>query len=383
LTEYTNKGTFPISRKTDSFISLPEVVMQMRKMTHSWLRLATWGVLILGVAGSGYTQSPELPHVHLLATGGTIAGGATGSLNADDFKKLIPELDRVAMLTVEDFSNIGSSRMKPELQFQLAGRVNELFGSQPGLSGIVITHGTDSLEETAFFLDLLTASDRPVIFAAAQRPPRMEDSDGPRNLLNAIRLAASSASREMGVLITLNDVIHAAREVRKEHSIALDAFRSSWVGPVGTLDSGRIYFFCKPLRRLTLSVSSIEPRINLITLVAGSDGHLVRAAMSSGAKGIVLEVFGRGNVPPKVMEAVKEAREKDVVVVFTTRTRGGRVVLNSAARELGVVSGEDLDGFKARMLLVAALGEVRDLKTLGTYFRKLSGEVKTVATEQN
>jgi L-asparaginase len=357
--------------------------MQTRKTTRRRPRLVTWAVLIFAVATSGYSQSPELPHVHLLATGGTIAGGRTGSLNAEDFKKLIPELDSVARLTVEDFSNIGSSRMTPELQFQLAGRVNELFDSQPGLSGIVITHGTDSLEETAFFLDLLTVSDRPIIFAAAQRPPRMADSDGPRNLLNAIRIAASPASREMGVLITLNDEIHAAREVRKEHSIALNAFRSPWVGPVGTVDDGSIYFFHKPLRRLTLSVSSIEPQVDLITLVAGSDGHLVRAAVSSGAKGIVLEVFGRGNVPPKVMEAVKEAREKNVIVVFTTRTRGGRVVLNSAARELGVVSGEDLDGLKARMLLVAALGEVRDLRTLSAYFRKLSGEVEKVATEQN
>jgi L-asparaginase len=331
----------------------------------------------MGIARSGNSQTPDLPHVHLLATGGTIAGGATGALDAEDFTKLIPELDRIAKLTVEDFSNIGSSRMTPELQFQLAGRVNELFGSQPGLSGVVITHGTDSLEETAFFLDLLISSDRPVIFAAAQRPPRMTDSDGPRNLLNAIRLAAASASREMGVLITLNDEIHAAREVRKEHSIALDAFRSSWTGPVGTVDSGRIYFFRKPLRRLTLSVSSIEPRVDLITLVAGSDGHLVRAAVSSGAKGIVVEVFGRGNVPPKVMEAVEEARKKDVVVVFTTRTRGGRVVLNSSARDLGIISAEDLDGLKARMLLVAALGEVHDLKTLSAYFRKLSGEIES------
>jgi L-asparaginase len=350
--------------------------MKIRKKTGGYLRLVALSVLTMGIARSSTSQTPDIPRVHLLATGGTIAGGANGALDAEDFAKLIPELDRIAKLTVEDFSNIGSSRMTPGLQFQLAGRVNELFGSRPNLAGIVITHGTDSLEETAFLLDLLISSDRPVVFAAAQRPPRMEDSDGPRNLLNAIRLAATSASREMGVLITLNAEIHAAREVRKEHSIALDAFRSSWTGPVGTVDSGQIYFFRKPLRRLCLSVSSIEPRIDLITLVAGSDGHLVRAAVSSGAKGIVLEVFGRGNVPPKVMEAVEEARKKDVVVVFTTRTRGGRVVLNPSAHDLGIISGEDLDGLKARMLLVAALGEVHDLKTLSTYFRKLSGVIE-------
>lgn len=265
--------------------------------------------------------------------------------------------------------------MTPELQFRLARRVNSLFEQQPNLAGIVITHGTDSLEETAFFMDLLLSSERPVVFAAAQRPPRMETSDGPRNLLNAIRIATSSSSRGMGALVTLNDEIHAAREVRKTHAIALNAFRSPWAGPIGTLDEGRIYYFRKPLRRLTLDVKTVEPRIDLITLVAGSDGHLIRAAVASEAKGLVVETFGRGNVPPEVAEAIKEAREKDVVVVFTTRTRGGRVVISDNAKRLGIVSGQDLDGLKARMLLVAALGETKDLKTLQSYFDQLSGDV--------
>jgi len=326
-------------------------------------------------ASLSLAQSAELPRVHLIATGGTIAGGSTGSLKAEDLTKLIPELKEVAEISAEDFTNIGSSRMTPEIQFRLAKRVNGIMESQSDVAGIVITHGTDSLEETAFFVDLLLSSDRPVVYAAAQRPPRMTDSDGPRNLLNAIRLAASQASRDMGVLVTLNDEIHAAREVRKTHSIALDAFVSSTVGPLGYMDDGRVYFIRRPLRRLQLSVASIEPQVDLITLVAGSDGHLVRAAADSGAKGIVLEVFGRGNVPPAVMEAVKEVRERGVVVVFTTRTRGGRLALSRTARQLGVVGGEDLDGLKARVLLVVALGETKDLNTFQSYFQRLSGEV--------
>ncbi len=332
------------------------------------------------IASWSAAEATQLPSVHLLATGGTIAGGSNGSLKAGDLAQLIPELNAVAHLTVEDFSNIGSSRMTPEIQFELAQRINELYASRHDLAGIVVTHGTDSLEETAFFLDLLVSSDHPVVFAAAQRPPRLKDSDGPRNLLNAVRLAASPASRGMGVLVTLNDEIHTAREVRKMHSTTLNAFGSPWIGPIGTIDSGRIFFFRKPLRRLKLSVESVEPRVDLITLVTGSDGHLVRAGVEAGAKGMVIEVFGRGNVPLPVMEAVREARAKDVVVVFTTRTGGGRVVIGNDARKVGVISGEDLDGLKARIVLVAALGQTRDLPTLRSYFRELSGEVITPAT---
>jgi L-asparaginase len=339
-------------------------------------RASTLFLSVIFLAGSlCFGQPAELPRVHLLATGGTIAGGTSGSLNAEDLIKLIPEIASVARFSAEDFTNIGSSRMTPEIQFRLASRVNELMTSQADLAGVVITHGTDSLEETSFFLDLLVRDERPVIFAAAQRPPRMDDSDGPRNLLNAIRLAAAPASRGMGVLITLNDEIHAAREASKTHSIALNAFRSPWVGPVGTVDDGNIFYFRKPLRRLTLDVDAVEPRVDLITLVAGSDGHLLRAAAETGVQGIVLEVFGRGNVPPQAMDAVREVRDKGIVVVFTTRTRGGRVVLGRDARQLGIVSGEDLDGLKARTLLVVALGKTRDLGQLQSYFNRLSGDV--------
>ncbi len=139
------------------------------------------------------------------------------------------------------------------------------------------------------------------------------------------------------------------------------------------------YFFHKPLRRLTLAVDFVEPAVDLIPLVAGSDGHLIRASMDSGAKGMVVEVFGRGNVPPEAMAAIEQARKKDVVVVFTTRTGGGRVVLDERSRRIGVISGQDLDGLKARVLLVVGLGNTRDVETLGSYYRQLSGEAESPA----
>jgi L-asparaginase len=286
----------------------------------------------------------------------------------------VPALAQVAAVTVEDFAGLPSSRMTPEIQLRLARRVRELMAADPGLTGVVVTHGTDSLEETAFLVDLVAAADRPVVFAAAQRPPREPDSDGPRNLLNAVRVAASPSARGMGVLVTLNDEVHAAREVRKTHAIALDAFRSPGAGPVGYVDGERVVLHRRPLRRLTLAVESVEPRVDLLTLVAGGDGRLVSAAVDSGAQGLVLEVFGRGNVPPAVFEAVKRARQKGVVVVYTSRTRGGRVEVGEDARRLGVVGGGDLDGLKARVLLVVALAKTRDPAVIQSYVDALAGQ---------
>ena len=316
------------------------------------------------------------PRVALLATGGTIAGGGSGRLDGKALVAAIPGLGEVATVEVEDFANLPSSQMTPQLQVRLAARIRERLAKDPGLAGIVVTHGTDSLEETAFVCDLLTGDEqRPVVFAAAQRPPREPDSDGPRNLLNAFRIAVSPVAKGLGVLVTLNSEIHAARDVRKTHSVALDAFKSPEYGPIGYVDGAHIVIGRKPARRLTLPVGSMEANVDveLITLVAGSDGRLARAAIAAGARGLVLEVFGRGNVPPAVMQAVAEARRQGVVVAFTTRTRGGRVELGEDAAALGVVNGQDLDGFKARLLLILAIGRATDAAALQSYFDRLAG----------
>jgi len=319
------------------------------------------------------TAAAQLPSIRVVATGGTIAGTGSGDLSAADLVARIPELSKVARISTEDFSRIGSSSMTPELQHRLARRINQLFASSDAPAGIVITHGTDSLEETSFLLDLLIESDRPVVFAAAQRPPSEPDSDGPRNLLNAVRVAASPQARGAGVLVTLNGEIHAARDVRKTHAVSLDAFKSpDGGGPVGHIDGSHVVIGRKPLRRLTLRPQAVEPRVELLTLTAGSDGRLILAA-SEFAQAVVLEVFGRGNMAPVIMQAVGKVREKGVIVVFTTRTRGGRVELSAEANAAGVISGEDLDGLKARMLLVAALGVTRDPKVLQSYFERLAG----------
>lgn len=321
-------------------------------------------------------SASDKPKVRLIATGGTIASGRAGSLPARELQKRNPELNDIAELSVEDYLTIGSTRMTPELQFGLAEHVNALFREEPDLSGIVITHGTDSLEETAFLVDLLLKAERPVVFAAAMRPPHRSDTDAHRNLVNAVRLAATEGAKGLGVLVTLNDELHAARDVRKTHTVATNAFTSPGFGPLGYFDGENIYLARRPSRRLTLLVDSIEPRVGLVRLFAGSDGSQVRAAVAAGRRGIVLEVFGRGSVPPKVMNAVRDARVKNITVVFTSRTGGGRVVLGNEAKRSGVVSGEDLDGLKARLVLVAALATTNDPETLRSYFRRLSGKLE-------
>ncbi len=322
--------------------------------------------------GSG-RRSGELPKVHVVATGGTIASATGATLTASNLVEAIPELARVATVTGEDWSAIGSSQMTPEIQFALAQHVNELFARDASLSGVVITHGTDSLEETAFLVDLLVADPRPVVFAAAQRSPQRTDTDGPRNLLNAVILAGSPAARDLGVVVTLNDEVHAARDVRKTHSVAVEAFASPGVGPLGSFDDGVFYLKRRPARRALVAAARIEPKVDLVRLVAGSDGHLVRAAVENGAKGLVVEVFGRGNVPERVAPALREAIEKGVVVLFTTRTGGGRVALYPPFDEMGVVGGEDLDGLKARVFLMAALGAGSSRQQVQEYLGILAG----------
>jgi L-asparaginase len=330
-------------------------------------------VVAISTLLTAYASETELPRIRLVATGGTIAGGVSGNLNAADLAALVPDLAAVASVELEDFVNIPSSRMTPETQFRLAQRVNTLFADDSGLAGIVVTHGTDSLEETAFLIDLLMTDSRPVVFTAAQRPPRLSDTDGPRNLLNAVTLAATPEASDLGVLVTLNDEIHAAREVRKTHATALDAFQSPASGMMGYIDEGRVHLIYRPLRRLTLSASEMEPSVDLISLVAGGDGHLIDAAVASGAKGIVVEVFGRGNVPESVTPSIRRALEAGTTVVFVTRTGEGRTILYPPFDSLGVINGEDLDGLKARMLLVAILRSNPSKRLIQEYFSTLAG----------
>ncbi len=313
----------------------------------------------------------------MIATGGTIAGAGYSiqTQGASGLIRGVPQLAEIATITAEDPFTIPSSRITPQMMFELAQKVRAAFAEDRNLAGVVITHGTDSLEETAFFFDLVVGAERPVVFTGAMRTRDERGADGSRNLLNAVRLAATPATRGLGVLVTLNDEFHGAREIRKLHSTALDAFESPAVGRLGYLEADEIFLLQKPLRRAYVKTEAVEPRVDLIVATTGSDGHQIRGAVDAGAQGIVVELFGRGNAPPAMGQAMTEARKKGVTVVCTTRTREGGLKESKFWREVGILSAEDLDGIKARLVLVAALGATRDTAVLQGYFDKLSGKV--------
>ena len=339
--------------------------------------------MALGVTAASQGAETRATHgverIVVIGTGGTISSGidpATGGekgLTAKDLVGLVPTLKGKVEIEEEDFSKIPSSAMTPELQFKLAQRVAELFKTRPKVAGIVITHGTDSLEETAFLLDLVVDDPRPVVFAAAQRPPSASDSDGPRNLENAIRIAMSPQARDKGVLVSLNEDIHSARYVKKSHSIAVESFQSGKKGIVGTVDNGTVVFYQTPLNRVTIPAKAVEPNVDLVRMVAGDQGKFINHAVATKAAGIVIEAFGRGNLPRPVRVAVEDARKAGVIVVIVSRVPGGRVDVSPKFLEAGVISGEDLDGLKARMLLVVALGATKDVTTIQRWFHQAGG----------
>jgi L-asparaginase len=317
----------------------------------------------------------------VIGTGGTIsvaldpATGQQKRLTIKEVVALVPALKGKVEVEEEDFSKIASSSMTLDLQFKLAQRVAELFRTRSDVAGIVITHGTDSLEETAFLLDLVVNDSRPVVLVGAQRLASVADSDGPRNLENAIRIAISPQARDKGVLVSFNEDIHSARFVRKSHSIAVESFQSGKKGMLGTVDAGVVVFYQAPLNRVTIPATAVAANVDLVRLVAGDTGKFITTAVETKSAGLVVEAFGRGTMSSPVRALVENARKAGVIVVIVSRTPGGRVDVPPALLEAGVIAGEDLDGLKARMLLAVALGATKDIPTIQRWFHQAGGVV--------
>ena len=305
--------------------------------------------------------------VLVITTGGTIAmlhdaagGGAAPARNGNELVDGVRGLERVCPLEVHEFANLPSPAMTPRHMYDLAALVRRRL-EEEAIAGVVITHGTDTLEETAYFLDLTVDSPKPVCLTAAMHAEDELGPDGPRNLMSAVRVAASPQARGMGALVVMNDQLHAAREAAKTHAANVATFQSPWWGPIGTVDDDRIIFRRAPLHRQTLWPSRLERRADLIKIVTGDDGSLIDFALSHGTDGLVIESFGRGNVPPTVMPALRRAIDRGVIIVNATRT-GGRVLDVYAydggmvqQRRLGVIMGGELSAAKARLKLLLAL----------------------------
>jgi len=303
----------------------------------------------------------------LIATGGTIStrdvdgSGARPFLRPADLLREVPGLERVAEVEPEEFDFIPGASMTVPKMADLSRRVTETLARRE-VDGAVITHGTDTLEETAYFLYLTVASEKPVVFTGAMRNASQIGFDGYRNLFDAVRTAAADGARGLGPLVVLNEEVHSARWVTKTNGQKEDTFRSPATGPVGVAYGDRIAFFTRPGSRRVLE-PRVEPEVDLIRLWAGCDDRFVRCSLGHHARGIVLETFGGGRVPPALLPAIDEAIGGGVTVAATTRCLTGSMWdmygYAGAFRDLerrGVLFAQDLPGHKARLILAVGLG---------------------------
>ena len=322
-------------------------------------------------ASQAQTATADLPRVRLVATGGTISNHEGGRLSADELVKLMPNVGRYARPEFEQFANMASAQLSLEQWLDLAKRINRLFADDAGLAGVVVTGGTDTLEELAYFLDLTIRSDKPVVVVGSMRNPSTLGYEGAANLLEGFRVAAEPAARGRGVMVVLNDEINAAREVTKTDALRLHTFQTRGYGVLGVVDADRVVFYRRVEKRHTaeseFDVSTITalPRVDVIMTYQGAPGDLIKAAADQGAKGIVIATAGAGATSGTQGEGISYALGKGVFVVRTARAGSGRIAgrprLNNSATGAAAnprersIAGEDLAPVKARILLMLAL----------------------------
>jgi L-asparaginase len=305
----------------------------------------------------------------LITTGGTIVsqidattGLAMPVLSGDALLALLPGVIDSAAIEVHDFVRIASPHIEPSHWTGLQALVQSLV-ARDDIAGVVVTHGTATLEETAWFLDLTVLTDKPVVITGAQRNASEMDFDGPRNLLNALRICRCKEARGMGVLVALNDHINAAREVTKTHTLDVETFQSGEWGYLGALVKERVVFHRKPTRRLHLPLLAANlPAVEIVSMYAGASGALVRAAADSGARGLVVQAVASGHVNAAMFDAIVDVLQRGVAVVVATRiprggTRLGYGFAGSSQQlvQAGAVLSSDLSAWKARILLMLAL----------------------------
>jgi len=328
-------------------------------------------------------QAADLPRVRLVATGGTISNRTGGRLTAEELVKSMPNVERYLRPEFEQFTNLASSELTLDQWLALSKRINQLFKEDAGLAGIVVTSGTDTLEELAYFLDLTVRSDKPVVVVGSMRNPSTLGYEGAANLQDAFRVAGDPAARGRGVMVVLNDQINAAREVTKTDALRLDTFQTRGYGILGVVDADRVVFYRRVEKRHTagseFDVASVSalPRVDVILTYQDASGDLIKAAVDQGAKGIVLATAGAGATSGTQGQGIQYALDKGVFVVMTTRTGSGRIAArNRPAATNGAtpsprertIAGEDLAPVKARLLLMLALTKTQSASDIQRIF---------------
>lgn len=337
-------------------------------------------LILLFATGNAFA----LPGIKVLATGGTIAGAQSdpgkahydpGVVKIESIIASAPQIAKIAQLSGEQVSNIGSQDMNNEVWMKLARRVNEL-QKDPAVDGIVITHGTDTMEETGFFLNLVTKGTKPVVMAGSMRPSTALSADGPMNLLNAVAVAIHPDARSRGVMVVLNDEIHYARVIEKRNTTQLDTFKSPNRGLAGVVNTGVVYFFNRPEARHATGIFDIEnlkalPCVEIFYAHANMGREFIDQAVRSKVDGIVLAGVGDGGSTAPAVAALTAAARQGIIVVRSSRTGSGIVARNVGTSDdrIGSVAAYEHNPQKARVLLMLALTKTKDAKVIQEYFK--------------
>lgn len=321
------------------------------------------------------------PRIAMFFTGGTISmridpltGGAIPALSGEEILAAVPGIEDLAEFDLTNFGRLPGPHVLPATMLELAQAVRAKLTDET-IAGVVITHGTDTLEETAYCLDLLLASPKPVVFVGAMRNSSELSWDGPANLRSAVRVAAAPAARDLGVLVVMNEELLAAFEVTKTHTEKTDTFQSRDFGPLGIVDKDRVIVMRRPAQREHIATTQLEERVDILKMYAGADGRFIDFALETGARGLVIEGLGRGNVTVAALAAIERAQRQRVPVVLTSRCPRGRVLdtygYEGGGRQLtrlGVILGGLLPSHKARIKLMLALGAGWDLAAIRAAF---------------
>jgi L-asparaginase len=309
------------------------------------------------------------PRVAIFFTGGTIAmkmdaarGGAVPALTGADLVRSTPGIEDVADIEAIDFASLPGPHMTPAKMLELSRAVATRL-ADPGVAGAVVTHGTDTLEETAYLLDLVLAEDKPIAFVGAMRNSSELSWDGPANLRAAVQVAAEPTARGLGVMVAMTDHMIAASEAVKVYAEAPHTFHSRDFGPLGLIDKDRVIVSRRPAKREHIATDRLEESVDIVHAAAGADGYFIDCALDRGARGLVLQGLGRGNLPPAMVPAVERAIGKGLPVVITSRCPRGRVLDTYAYEgagkqltQLGAILGGMLPSHKARLKLMVTLG---------------------------
>lgn len=323
------------------------------------------------------------PRLATFFTGGTISmridpatGGAIPALSGEEIIAQVPGLNDLAEFDLINFDRLPGPHWTPQRMMELAEAVREMLRDER-IVGAVVTHGTDTLEETAYFLDLVLDADKPVVFIGAMRNSSELSWDGPENLAAAVRVAVDPQARGLGVVVAMNSQIISAAEVTKTHTESTDTFQSRDFGPLGFVDKDRVIIMRRPFERELIATDKVESRVDIIKMFAGADGRFINFAIDDGARALVVEGLGRGNVTVPAMAAIQRAIDAGLPVVITSRCPRGRVLdtyaYDGAGKQLkriGAILGGMLPSHKARIKLMLALGAGWSVQKIRESFEK-------------